>query len=146
MDYVDSVLPTEQVRWIILWQHVRVQVLCINTCITCTISTHHVSIYTTRYFLKSIMDFLSYTGQLTKNSETNIERNLAWIKIVDNQVQCIYLAQNLLFDEFHFTQWIKWYNSAFLVNLWKNEWNHQPADVLIAPLPGIGLTIQTYKQ
>lgn len=39
-----------------------------------------------------------------KNSETNIERNLAWIKIVDNQVQCIYLAQNLLFDEFHFTQ------------------------------------------
>ena len=50
------------------------------------------------------MDFLSYTGQLTKNSETNIERKLAWIKIVDNQVQCINLAQDLLFDEFHFTQ------------------------------------------
>lgn len=146
--YVDSVLPTEQVRWIILWQHVRVQVLCINTCITCTISTDHVSIYTTKYILKSIMDFLSYTGQLTK-------------KILRQTLKEIWLGSKLLTIKFSasikhkflfFLMSFILHNESnditvhFLVNLWKNEWNHQPADVLIAPLPGVGLTIQTYNK
>lgn len=146
MDYVDSVLPTEQVRWIILWQHVRVQVLCI-------IHVSHVLHQQTTFLfiLPSTFWRVSWTSYLIQDSSQKKFWDKHWKKFGLDQNCWQSSSVHLLSTSFNSFCFILHNESNditvhFLVNLWKNEWNHQPADVLIAPLPGVGLTIQTYNK